>query len=252
MNKANEPDGLIENAESLESILSKRKLTDDDKALIKDTFAYLLERTKLANYDGLTGLLRKEVFGDLVSRIMASSHENTNISLIYLDIDNFKKINDTYGHTVGDYVLKEFSKQIKKTLRPYDMVGRIGSEKVRKPGQEKVGRIGGEEFAAVLAIPLKETIKVAERIRKNVEQYCRFYVRGENDVINVVENTKADYDPTKIINLTVSVGVAALDPLSMQNKEQFCIKADKALYDAKHSGRNKVVAYHPAQSTSSK
>lgn len=251
----NEPRELIDSPEKLEAILNKRKLTQENKALIVQSFNFLFDRSKLATYDGLTGLLRKEVFGDLLSRmIQFAARGNTNLSLLYLDIDHFKRINDDYGHAVGDCVLKEFSSQVQKTLRAYDLVGRIGEEKVRKPGEENVGRIGGEEFAAILPVSLEETVKVAERLRRNVEQNCKFYVRGENDVVKMNETAEPvdKYDSEKIINLTVSIGVAPFDSSLMKDKDQFCAKADRALYDAKHTGRNKVVVYKPSQSTSSK
>jgi diguanylate cyclase (GGDEF)-like protein len=162
---------------------------------------------------------------------------------------------------VGDRVLQETSKQVNNTLRDYDLVARIekATYEVKdkgagKVGDEMAGRIGGEEFAVVLPVPIKEAIRVAERLRKNVEQNCRFYIRGENDVVNMSETPGLinEYDPGRIINLTVSIGVTSLDHSGIKDKDQLCAKADEALYRAKNSGRNKTVSYRRSQSTSSK
>ena len=121
-------------------------------------------------------------------------------SIIYFDIDFFKKINDKYGHDMGDYVLKEISKLVAENIRSNDIFGRWG----------------GEEFLFILPItPYFNTLKVAEKIRKVVENY----------------NFKG-------IKVTISLGVSEI----IENEQiEYAIKrADEALYEAKKSGRNQV------------
>jgi polar amino acid transport system substrate-binding protein len=121
-------------------------------------------------------------------------------SIIYFDIDFFKKINDKYGHDMGDYVLKEISKLVAENIRSNDIFGRWG----------------GEEFLIILPnTPFESALKVAEKIRKVVENY----------------NFKG-------INVTISLGVSEI----IENEQiEYAIKrADEALYEAKKSGRNQV------------
>ena len=122
------------------------------------------------------------------------------------DIDYFKSVNDTYGHAVGDLVLKTVSRVIKNQLRDYDIAGRYG----------------GEEFVVLLPhTKLDEAQMVAERLRKAVEN-------KKIDISKILPD-KGD------INVTISLGV------SQYKDNEFIQEADKALYEAKDSGRNKVV-----------
>ena len=130
------------------------------------------------------------------------------------DIDYFKKVNDTYGHTVGDLVLKTVSKVMRSQLREYDIAGRYG----------------GEEFAILLPFTkLKEAKMVAERLRKSIE----------TKTIDISEvNPEAEQ---KTINVTISLGIYELK--TSDEDSDLLKNADKALYQAKESGRNKVVIY---------
>lgn len=128
------------------------------------------------------------------------------ISFLFFDIDYFKKVNDTYGHAVGDEVLKEVAQTLRSSLRSEDIVARWG----------------GEEFVAVLLGAKEKESKIkAEEIRKKVEAM--------------------NFADPKDLKVSVSIGVAGFEEgISF---EDLVKRADKALYKAKETGRNKVVAY---------
>jgi diguanylate cyclase (GGDEF)-like protein len=127
-----------------------------------------------------------------------------------IDIDNFKKINDTHGHLSGDLVLKTLSAIIKGSLRNVDLPGRYG----------------GEEFVLVLPETKKEdAITVAERIREKVQNFTFKTMNGEP------------------LTLTISLGVSEMEDLENKTNELELIKiADARLYKAKRTGKNKVVS----------
>ena len=131
-----------------------------------------------------------------------------------IDIDFFKKVNDTYGHSTGDFILKTVSKIIRSRLREYDIAARYG----------------GEEFAILLPFTDEtEAAMVAERLRKAVE----------NKVIDIEKvNTKNDI---KTIKITISLGIYQFK--SADKTQDLLMNADKALYEAKESGRNMVKIY---------
>jgi diguanylate cyclase (GGDEF)-like protein len=129
------------------------------------------------------------------------------VSCFMMDLDFFKKVNDTYGHPFGDEVLRVFSYLIKKTIRPGDIAARYG----------------GEEFVCILPnCGKEEAVGVAERIRE------------------VMENHEVHFKKTPV-KITVSIGVATQVGISA-NYHELVRLADKALYQAKNSGRNKVIA----------
>lgn len=153
-------------------------------------------------HDVLTGTLNRRTLMNRISDTFGTF--NTNIGIIIVDIDDFKKINDTYGHLIGDDVLKEFSTIISQGLRKNDFVGRYG----------------GEEFLIVLPeLDLKESCKVAERIRLSLE----------SEVFNFGGIS---------VKLTASFGVAVLH--KGDDIKTSLQRADDALYDAKKSGKNRV------------
>ncbi|OHA88915.1 MAG: hypothetical protein A3C70_01945 [Candidatus Zambryskibacteria bacterium RIFCSPHIGHO2_02_FULL_43_14] len=129
-----------------------------------------------------------------------------NISIVFFDIDHFKGINDTYGHDIGDMVLRKVSKTIQTTLRTGDTVARWGGEEVI------VSLLGANEQDAVIK---------AEEIR----------VKVEGLIFSEVPN----------LHLTISAGVASSEKGLILS--ELVKRADQALYTAKHDGRNKVVAY---------
>jgi len=161
---------------------------------------------QLADHDPLTGLLNRRSFVERVNQEISRSHRcNSELSYMIIDIDKFKKINDTYGHLTGDVVLKEFSKKISGILRKNDFIGRIG----------------GEEFAIALpGTSMESANKMGEMIRKEIAEH----------------NLK--YKSTNI-NFTVSIGISRF-MLAKESINDVFSRADSALYRAKNSGRNKV------------
>ncbi len=161
-----------------------------------------------ANKDFLTGLNNVRQFGKLYNEVMDSIEVKYDmISLLYIDIDFFKKVNDTYGHKEGDIVLKKIGEVFTNTCRSTDIVSRNG----------------GEEFSVILIdCPPETAIEIAERIRKNVE------------------STPIELSNGLTLNITVSIGGASY-PSHTSDLETLREKADMALYEAKRKGRNKVV-----------
>jgi len=163
----------------------------------------------MATTDGLTGLFNHRQFQErLLEEFKRQNRYGSPISLLIIDLDFFKKINDTYGHPVGDLVLRGTADIIRGTVREVDMAARYG----------------GEEFAALLiGTDKKGAIQTAERLRRAIES-CEFRADG------------------KKIRVTSSIGVASSPP-DANTKEDLIEKADKALYKAKADGRNKVVGW---------
>ena len=167
----------------------------------------------LANIDGLTEINNHRFFHNFLdTEINRSIRNNSTISILLADIDKFKQFNDTYGHQVGDFMLKEFCRVAKENIREYDLIARYG----------------GEEFVFVLPETEPEAaMDAAEKIRKIVDDY-------------VFEDGERTY------RLTISIGVASARPVDKEfSKNEFINLADKALYEAKAAGRNKTVLYSP-------
>jgi two-component system chemotaxis response regulator CheY len=163
----------------------------------------------LANTDALTGLLNRRAFMEkLEKEIHRSRREKGLLSLIMMDIDHFKQVNDRYGHQAGDLVLREVSRLLQGSLRPYDFAGRYG-------GEEFVFCIPGSAEAGVA--------EVAERIRQRI---------GER-VFTLPENQGA-------LNVRASFGVSAFKFEKSDHMDALLARADKALYRAKSEGRNRV------------
>ena len=162
----------------------------------------------LATKDGLTGLFNHRYFQEaLDTEISRAIRYQNPLSLVLLDIDHFKKVNDTYGHPAGDTVLKVISAIIQKTVRESDLVARYG----------------GEEFAAVLPeTDLKGAAILAERLRRAVE------------AIDIPANEQ-------VIKVTISLGVTTYNlAAGSDGKAALIAAADKGLYHSKESGRNKL------------
>ena len=163
----------------------------------------------LAVTDSLTGLYVRRYFLDrLAEELKRSKSYKYSCALLMVDIDNFKQCNDTYGHLVGDAVLKEMGRMVRQSIREIDLSGRYG----------------GEEFAVMLPETNKEgAMMVAERLRKRI-----------------AENVFKAYDET--LRFTVSIGIAAY-PADATEMKFLIERSDKALYSAKRSGKNVVCLY---------
>ncbi len=164
---------------------------------------------RLATHDALTNILnRRAVMERLKEELAQAQRGGPVVGVIIADLDHFKKINDTYGHPVGDLVLCEASHRMKVTLRPYDILGRYG----------------GEEFLVVLpGCGVQETEIVAERLRARL------------DSIPLTLREKQ-------VRITGSFGVASSCDVA-PDLETLIGAADAALYRAKHDGRNRVMAW---------
>ena len=194
----------------------ERPLERGDRLRIGDTiFKYLSGSDIEVQYheilfrmtvtDGLTNLSnRKQLDATLQEEIPRARRHQRELAVLMLDIDHFKKINDTYGHLAGDSVLRGLASILQKRLRPND----------------RLGRYGGEEFCAILPeTGLASAAKIGEELRALVEAHA--FVADD-----------------KRISVTVSIGAGALgDEMSMADLYR---RADEMLYQAKRTGRNKV------------
>jgi len=165
---------------------------------------------EIAFTDSLTGLINRRKFDKVSAKeIKRASRYDRNLSFLMMDIDFFKSINDTYGHSVGDKVLQHFSNICIKMIRDIDITARIG----------------GEEFVIMLPETNSDNAYIfAERFREKIS----------NSTIEI-KNQK--------INYTVSIGIAKLRKDIDENADTILCRADKALYKAKESGRNRTEIY---------
>ena len=163
---------------------------------------------ELAAYDSMTNLYnRGSCLLALESAIRQIKRTQTDLVILYIDIDHFKDINDTYGHDVGDIVIKHFANYLKSSLRESDIIGRIG----------------GEEFLVGLpSLELEKGKAVAEKLRAGFV----------NDLILINNDTTID--------VTISIGISIYRYTEEINLREILKKADIALYNAKNSGRNRV------------
>jgi diguanylate cyclase (GGDEF)-like protein/PAS domain S-box-containing protein len=166
----------------------------------------------LANHDGLTGLYNWRAFYTFAGQMLVSANRRReNATLMMIDLDHFKQINDRFGHAEGDRVLQAVASTLKATARENDIVARHG----------------GEEFVvAALGLNEAESLVAAERLRA---------------AIAAIENLKT--------RITTSIGIATLAP-QMEKREtprvlaELLDQADQALYSAKHNGRNQVCHFN--------
>jgi two-component system cell cycle response regulator len=181
---------------------------------IKELYDALQEKNRqlqeLANRDGLTGLYNHRYFYEqLAQDLLRAKRYYEPLSCLLFDIDNFKRCNDTYGHKVGDCVLKTVGELIQRSLRDSDVAARYG----------------GEEFAVILYHTAADgAFEAAERIRLAVKG-CEF--RKENHVFQI----------------TISAGVASFPHIDINDPSTMIERADRALYTAKQEGRDRVVVH---------
>ncbi len=203
-----------DNILSAKEISYLEQLTNQTATTISRANIYA-EILKHATLDALTGFNnRRQLEERIKQEVSSAKRQKRNLCAIMTDVDFFKSANDTYGHAVGDLVLKTISRVIKMQLRDYDIAGRYG----------------GEEFSIILPYTkLSEAQMVAERLRKAVEK-------------TKIDISKVNSDVTeKNIGVTISLGVAEY---SLDDDENTLLqKADKALYRAKENGRNRVEIY---------
>lgn len=167
------------------------------------------ELRELAYYDGLTGVLnRKSFINELNQQIKFSSEHDRRIFVVFIDIDDFKLVNDTLGHHAGDYVLRELASRIKDELHVSDIIGRLG----------------GDELGLIIRNDVE-----GSRIRS-----CLEAIHGRAIKPYMIEN--------KEILATVSVGASAY-PDDADTSEELLKRADIAMYQAKMNGKSRVVFY---------
>lgn len=168
-----------------------------------------IQLKKRVHTDSLTNLYNRRYFDkEFQIEMKRSNRNNSALSVLYIDIDDFKGLNDTYGHTVGDLVLKETSMVFLETTRDSDTCARIG----------------GDEFAIILPETSNEELGyVSERIMMNIN------------------NIKIQEDITYPINVNLSIGGTSF--VQDSDMKAMLEKVDRALYDAKDQGKNKIVIY---------
>lgn len=172
---------------------------------------------ELAHTDQLTNLATRNYFYQMAYReIVRCERENSTISLVFIDIDHFKKVNDSYGHPTGDRTLARVAQILKRVCRPYDIIARWG----------------GEEFIALLPnTSVQEAFQFSERFRKEIEK-------------------QTFQAPSNTFHCTISAGIS-----EFQKNEEFetlIHRADQALYQAKTKGRNQsVINSNPSQQSPS-
>ncbi len=175
----------------------------------------LFERTqRQAITDGLTGLVNHKTFYEILEKeLWRSRRYGGQISLIMVDVDNLKKINDAHGHRAGDKAIKEISKRIKKCIRQIDTAARYG----------------GDEFAVIL---INTSIIDASVVAKRM--------------LDAVAKTPTSWN-NKEITLSISVGLCQYD--AQATPEDITGRSDQALYLAKQAGKNTVRIFEPSKSS---
>ncbi|WP_432822546.1 diguanylate cyclase [Trichloromonas sp.] len=190
-------------AEMIARVKVQLKIKSLQDSLKKSNLALM----ELSNTDPLTRLSnRRFLMKTLEKELQRCERSQKTLALVMVDVDHFKRVNDTYGHQQGDVVLKTLADQMKSLLRDYDLAARFG----------------GEEFALILPeTDLEEAVHVANRLRCNISE-LRF--PGEN------------HD----IRLTISLGIATYPHNKVRSVDDLIREADRALYNAKEKGRNRV------------
>jgi len=204
-----------------DNIFTHKPITKDDMrmlVMLSNQAGLAIENSQLyeqtlikSHTDSLTGLWNHGYFQYLLQKeIQKAKEENSPLSLIMMDIDNFKTYNDTMGHQTGDQILKEISRILNDHSRKIDWVCRYG----------------GEEFAIILPkTPKKEAFLIAEHLRKKIQDYPFLY---------------EDIMPDK--RITISCGIATFAEDGNNNSELIS-SADKYLYEAKSQGKNRCCGY---------
>ena len=199
----------------------------------KQAFIFQKETDKMAITDDLTGLYNRRYFLRQKEEIARAQRYNHSLSVIMMDVDHFKRINDQYGHHAGDEVLKQLSEICAKQIRQADLIARMHNNTSSLSGGNGngqddmvLGRIGGEEYALLLPeTNLEGAIRLSERMRKTIEETAIIIPNGER------------------VHMTMSFGVTTMNEGDKtETLDAMIMRADKALYEAKKRGRNCVVA----------
>ena len=195
---------------------------DKSQKRIKELEIEIEKLKKLVINDELTGILNRRGVDEKLEflfkeALYTKSHPESkrkfhidNLSVIYIDLDDFKKVNDTYGHSVGDEVLKHFAELVQKEVRDVDMVGRLG----------------GEEFvAALIGATEDDAYRKAKQIKRSLKE--NFHIQKNDD-----------------LKITASIGVASIKKTESKSISELIDMADKAMYEAKtNRGKDNVVKY---------
>ncbi|MDD4910915.1 MAG: diguanylate cyclase [Sideroxydans sp.] len=192
---------------SHEELLLTKKQAEEAESRIKELESELMQVSELVREDQLTGALNRRGLDETMDRELKKADRNKSVlSIAMIDIDNFKKLNDSLGHQAGDRALTHLTQVIKETVRPSD----------------SVGRYGGEEFVIVLPnTTLEAAIEVIQRLQRDLTK--KFFLHNNERIL-----------------VTFSAGVA----LRNENEEQLDLlaRADHAMYEAKLAGKNRVIA----------
>lgn len=202
----NIPDDMLDDIQkNIENIIKTFDVPEENKLEVIKQINYMYSRTKyLSLTDELTNLPNRRSFdNDFNKEFLRAKRYKNNLTLVMFDIDFFKKVNDTYGHQCGDYILQNVSNAALQTFRQTDTVYRTG----------------GEEFSVILTeTDINQARIPLERFRKTIETLNLSY-NGEE------------------IHITVSIGACQFNDFTL-SKEELIEKTDNALYEAKNSGRN--------------
>ncbi len=192
---------------SHEELLITKKQADEAEGRIRELEQELMQVSELVREDQLTGALNRRGLDEVADvELKRADRNKTPLSFALIDIDNFKKLNDTLGHQAGDRALTHLTKVIKETLRPTDAVGRYG----------------GEEFVIILPdTSLEAAVETIQRLQRDLTK--KFFLHNNEKIL-----------------VTFSAGVALRG--ESEDQEDLLGRADKAMYQAKQAGKNRVVA----------
>ena len=181
------------------------QVTTEEMSLLRQELSEIRQQASL---DPLTGVANRMTFDDSLKKAIDTAiSEEKDLCLLMVDMDNFKRVNDQHGHLIGDKVLKFLSGTLKKMVK----------------GKDLVARYGGDEFSIILEdTPESGAFTLAENIRKEIEK----------------SKLKRTATGERLGNPTVSIGLASVQP--GDDKDSLVERADKALYEAKNAGRNRV------------